>query len=135
MSKKRMGSTPLPSFVLAAGMLLAVGPLRGQGNEIQKAPLSSSFKSWVDKHRPRGVPGPMGGTKEGGQRVRGRIPHPVDLSHIHGPVFRRTVGDPPFPAFYDLRTSGSLTPVKDSSTVSSNTSRSLRLPLITTFSM
>jgi C1A family cysteine protease len=98
----------LPLF----GLWLA-WPVYGQDFAPQKAPLSSSYKAWVEKHKPRGVPGPMGGSREGGHRTRGYLPHPVDLSHIKGPIFSRGMGDPPFPAFYDLRATGMLTPVKD----------------------
>ena len=115
MSKKHMGSAPLSSFmaILMAGLLLEAWPAQAQQLELQKAPQSPAFKHWVEMHKPRGVPGPMGGSQEGGQRVRGHIPHPMDLSHIRGPIFTRGAGDPAYPAFYDLRASGLLTPVKD----------------------
>ena len=115
MSNKHMGSTALSTIlaILAAGLLLEAGPAPDQELAPQKAPLSPAFTRWVEQQNPRGIPGPMGGTKEGGPRVRGHIPHPIDLSHIRGPILTPGVGDPPFPAFYDLRISGWLTPVKD----------------------
>jgi C1A family cysteine protease len=100
------------SFIIGTFML---GSLPGMAEDlaVQKAPASAAFSDWVAHHQPRGLPGPLGGTQEGGVRVRGRIPHPVDLSHLKGPVFSQGVGDPPLPAFFDLRTSGVMTPVKD----------------------
>ena len=120
MSKHPMGLavfTPIFSL-LAAGIALAAlqSPAQGvaaQGVVVQSAPPSPRFTDWVARHMPRGVPGPAGGTREGGRRIRGYIPPPIDLSHVHGPVFTTGAADPPYPPFFDLRAAGDLTPVKD----------------------
>jgi C1A family cysteine protease len=101
----------LLATLLAAG--LGALPARARTPEPAKAPVSPRFAAWVAYHMPRGAPGPVGGGKEGALRTRGYIPSPVDLSHVHGPVFSAGVGKPPFPPVYDLRLQGLLTPVKD----------------------
>jgi C1A family cysteine protease len=93
--------------------LLASGPARGQGLATRKAPLSPRYQAWVAGHQPRGVPGPAGGGQEGGVRIRGYVPPPIDLSHVHGPIFTQGAGEPPYPALFDLRSQSLLTPVKD----------------------
>ena len=115
MARKNPAAVSLSSVIglLAISLLASAGALRAQAVQAQRAPLSPRFRAWVAQHEPRGVPAPAGGGKEGGMRVRGYIPPPVDLSHVHGPIFTAGAADPPFPAFYDLRTSGWLTPVKD----------------------
>ena len=98
---------------LTLSLALSAAPLRAQEAVIQKAPVSPRYAAWVAYHMPRGLPGPAGGGKEGGQRTRGYVPSPVDLSHVHGPIFTGGAGTPPFPPAYDLRALGQLTPVKD----------------------
>lgn len=104
------------SSILFSGAALAfallVEPLPASA-PLQSAPVNPHFLSWLARHPRRGAPGPLGGTEEGGQRTRGYLPHPMDLSHLHGPFFTRGAGDPPFPARFDLRATGLLTPVKD----------------------
>ena len=115
MSNKHMDgiAMSLSASLLWGSLLLAGGPLAADEPVVLKAPVNPAFTRWVARHAPRGVPGPLGGTQEGGPRTRGRIPHPVDLGHVKGPVFTQGVGDPPLPAFFDLRTTGVMTPVKD----------------------
>jgi len=109
MSRKSMGGRLLASALL----MLAGWPARSQNFVIRKAPLSPRYQTWLAKGKPRGVPGAGGGTKEGGQRIRGFIPAPMDLSHVHGPIFSADLADTVFPDFYDLRATGMVTPVKD----------------------
>jgi len=108
-------SKPSPGAVLSVPVLalLAAFPAPGQGAVGQRAPLSPRYQAWVAGHQPRGLPGPAGGGREGGMRVRGYIPPPIDLSHVRGPIFSQGPGDPPYPARFDLRAAGMLTPVKD----------------------
>ena len=115
MVRKSLVDVSLSSVLalLAGGLLLSAWPLDAQAFQARKAPLSPRYQDWVAKHRPRGIPAPAGGSREGGMRVRGVIPAPLDLSHIRGPVFPREFAAPPFPSFYDLRATGMLTPVKD----------------------
>jgi len=104
------------SFVigLLLGWLgLGSGSARADDLGVRKAPEAPAYTRWLARHHPRGTPGPLGGVQEGGPRTRGHIPHPVDLSHVQGPVFAQGVGDPALPAFFDLRTTGVMTPVKD----------------------
>jgi len=109
MSRKSMGGRLLASALL----MLAGWPALSQDFVIQKAPLSPRYQTWLAKGKPRGVPGAGGGTKEGGPRIRGFIPAPLDLSHVHGPIFSADPADAVFPDFYDLRATGMVTPVKD----------------------
>ena len=107
-----------PGLVMFAPILalLAAMPARGQGASGQKAPLSPRYQAWVANHQPHGVPGPAGGGREGGMRVRGCIPPPIDLSHVTGPIFGPGSGlgaTPPYPSRFDLRATGMLMPVKD----------------------
>jgi C1A family cysteine protease len=109
MSKQRMGVMLFAPILT----LLAAWPARSQGLVAQQAPLSPRYQSWLANHRPRGIPGPAGGPREGGMRVRGYTPPPVNLSHVKGPVFTHIAGMPTYPSDYDLRATGMLTPVKD----------------------
>ena len=104
--------SPLTAL-LAAGALLAGWPARAQGAGPEKAPLSPRFKAWEASHEPRGVHGPAGGGREGGVRIRGYIPPPIDLSHVHGPIFTQGAGGLPYPPYFNLEATGMLTPVKD----------------------
>jgi C1A family cysteine protease len=99
--------------LLAAGVLLDGWPARAQGAVTQGAPLSPRFKAWEASHEPRGVHGPAGGGREGGMRIRGYIPPPIDLSHVHGPIFTQGAGGLPYPPYFNLEATGMLTPVKD----------------------
>ena len=114
MSKRTMDNSVLSRFlnILTGSALLLGLPVHGQAPGLKKAPLSPVFQQWRDQHIPRGLPGPLGGTQEGGPRVRGRIPSPLDLSHVRGPVFPQSP-KLTYPAFFDLRTTGVMTPVKD----------------------
>jgi C1A family cysteine protease len=107
MSPRILGGTLLASALA----LLTPWPAPAQDTVGQPAPLAPRFTTWVAKGAPRGLP--AGGPKEGGPRMRGYVPPPLDLSHIKGPVFSTGEGAPPYPPFYDLRTSSSVTPVKD----------------------
>jgi C1A family cysteine protease len=108
-----MTKSRLCAIVSIPLLALLAGALRAQGAVGQKAPLSPRYQAWLAQHQPRGVPGPAGGGREGGMRVRGYIPPPIDLSHVKGPIFSQDAGAPPYPPYYDLRATGALTPVKD----------------------
>jgi len=99
--------------LVAGSLLLAPRPARGQAPAPSHAPLNPAYTLWLIHHTPRGMPGPLGGGKEGGTRVRGHLPHPVDLSHVKGPVFSAGAGGVSYPPSFDLRSRGLLTPVKD----------------------
>jgi len=78
----------------------------------EMAPLNPAFESYMERIHQKNNDGAGSGAVLGG-----RIPSPVDLSHLAGVSVLRSDGKtaPSFPVSYDLRTLGLVSPVRDQS--------------------
>jgi C1A family cysteine protease len=96
-------------LVLMCGVIFfTISPATAQELGVPElAPINPEFLQFIQNVKDRGV---QNMTADG--HALGYIPSPVDLSHLTGlPAFQFQMIS--FPASYDLRTTGKLTPVKD----------------------
>lgn len=88
--------------IVVLTLLLLTLSVSAWGNEM--APLSPAFQRYMEKDK----------NASAGEAMSGRIPSPVDLSHLAGVSFSKSEGKgAAFPSTYDLRALGFVTPVRD----------------------
>ena len=107
---------------LILGMLALFPNLAAAQGNIATAPVNPAFLAWQKAREQEALRAnaglqPSAAEPDGGVRNYGYQPSPLDLSHIHGPVLtgsgRLARKDADFPASYDLRAEGQLTPIRD----------------------
>ncbi len=93
-------------ILFVGGLVFALCGVAGTGPQIKKAPLNSEFVEFVKEAKSGG----KSGMKSDDGHFLGDCPSPMDLGGARPPTAKK---GKTYPATYDLRTLGKVTPVRD----------------------